>query len=315
MRLWKALFALLLTFATVSTQGAEKLTIGTGGTGGVYHILGEGIARLLTEKMPGVQVSAQSTGASVDNLAFIRSNRVDMGLSMADAAWDALQGENKFKNEKVNVRVLAALYANYMHIVTLERNRIDKMADLRGKRVSTGSPGSGTEVTASRMLELAGIDKAVTRERLGVAESAEALKNGKIDAFFWVSGIPAPSVTSLATTVGTQIKFVDHAELVSEMNKRYVPLYSKGALAVDSYPNQHKPVSSLLVWNLLVVDAKMKDELAYQITKTMLENQSELVKTHKEAANISLRNQGATSPIPYHPGAKRYFKEKGVTVQ
>ncbi len=315
MKLWKASFALLLTVLASSSQAAEKLTIGTGGTGGVYHVLGEGIAKLLSQKIPDVQITAQSTGASVDNLLFIRSNKVDMGLSMADAAWDSLQGEGKFKNEKVNVRVLAALYANYMHVVTLERNGISVLANLGGKRVSTGSPGSGTEVTAVRLLELAGVDKTVVRERLGVAESVEALKNGNIDAFFWVSGIPAPAVTGLAAALGTQIKFIDHAEWVSEMNKKYVPLYSKGVLAADSYPNQRKPVNSLLVWNLLVVDAKMNDELAYKITQTLMENQPELIKAHKEAVHISIKNQGATSPIPYHPGAKRYFKEKGITVQ
>ncbi len=146
---------------------------------------------------------------------------------MTDAAQDAYKGEDKFKGNKVPVRTLMVLYPNRMHVVTVEGTGITKMADLKGKRVSTGSPGSATEVMAFRVIEAAGLDKDkdMKRERLGVAESVNAIKDGKIDAFFWVGGLPTAAVTDLANTPGTKIKMIDHAELVAAMNKKYGNLY------------------------------------------------------------------------------------------
>ncbi len=319
MKLWKILgTALVGVMAVALTAYASKnLSIGTGATGGVYYALGGGLAKVLTEKLPGTQVTAEVTGASVDNLKFIKSGKMDIGFTMADSASDAVQGVEKFKDTKVEARTLVALYPNHVQVVTTESTGINKLADLKGKRISTGSPGSGTEVVALRMLEAIGLDKDkdVNRERLSVNESVNAMKDGKIDAFVWVSGLPAAAVTDLAASPGSKIKLLDHAELADAMNKKYGQLYSKGTIPANVYPGQDKPVTNIQVWNLLVVDAKMADELAYKITKTVFDSQPELVRVHQEAAHISLKNQGATSPIPYHPGAKKYFKEKGITVQ
>jgi uncharacterized protein len=207
-----------------------------------------------------------------------------------------------------------ALYPNEIQVVTIEGTGIAKLADLKGKRISTGAPGSGTEIVAFRMLEAAGIDKDkdVKRERLSVAESVNAIKDRKIDAMIWVGGIPTAAITDLAATPGVKIKLIEHTEVMDAMNKKYGPLYTKGTIPAHSYQGQDKPVANIAVWNLLVVDAGMSDDQAYKITKTLMENQAELVNVHKEAANISQKNQGPTSPIPYHPGAKKYFQEKGV---
>ena len=146
---------------------------------------------------------------------------------MADAALDALKGEDKFKGGKVDVRTLMVLYPNRMHVVTIEGTGIEKMADLKGKRVSTGSPGSATEVMAFRVIEAAGLDKDkdMKRERLGVAESVNAIKDRKIDAFFWVGGLPTAAVTDLGATPGVKIKMIDHSDVVEKMNAKYGPLY------------------------------------------------------------------------------------------
>ncbi len=317
MKLRKILLSVVSAMIAVTAMADKNLSIGTGGTGGVYYALGGGLAKILTDKLPDTQVTAEVTGASIDNLKFIRAGKMDIGFTMADSASDAVQGVEKFKDNKVAVRTIAALYPNHVHVVTTANTGINTLSDLKGKRLSTGAPGSGTEVVALRMLEALGFDKDkdVTRDRLSVNESVDALKDGKIDAFIWAGGLPTAAVTDLATTPGTKIKLLDHAEVADVMNKKYGQLYTKGSIPAKVYPGQDKAVSNVQVWNLLVVDAKMSEDLAYQITKTLFDGLPDLVRVHQEASNISLKHQGSASPIPYHPGAKKYFKEKGITVQ
>src|SRR5262249_6409509 len=160
-----------------------------------------------------------------------------IGFTMADAGQDAYRGEDKFKSGKVDLRSLLVAYPNRMHVVTIEGTGVNKMADLKGKRVSTGSPGSATEVMAFRLIQAAGLDKErdMTRERLGVAESVNAIKDRKIDAFFWVGGLPTAGVTDLAATPGVKIKLIDHADLVAAMNKKYGNLYTQDAIPKSTY--------------------------------------------------------------------------------
>ena len=183
--------------------------------------------------------------------------------------------------------------------------------------MSTGSPGSGTEIMAFRVLEAAGIDgkKDIKQERLGAAESVNAIKDRKIDAFFWVGGVPTAAVTDLAATPGIKIKLIDHAEVVDAMNKKYGPLYVKSVIPAGSYPGQDKPNAEVDVWNILVTNDKMSDQMAYTIVKTLFEKKAELVAVHKEAKNIELKSQALGSPIPFHPGAKKYLEEQGVKVE
>src|SRR5262247_230977 len=215
-----------------------NIAIATGGTGGVYYPLGGGMANVLSKYVPGVQATARVTGGSVDNLKLIGTQQSEVALTMVDAALDALKGEDKFKGHPVEVRTLMVLYPNRMHVVTIEGTGIEKMADLKGKRVSTGSPGSATEVMAFRVIEAAGLDKDkdMRRERLGVAESANALKDRKIDAFFWVGGLPTAAVTDLAATPGQKIKLLDHTETVAPMNKKYGNLYVEDVIPRTTYP-------------------------------------------------------------------------------
>jgi len=296
---------------------AQNISIATGGTGGVYYPMGGGIAAALSKHVPGMQATAEVTGGSVDNLKLIGSGKPYIGLSMADAAQDALRGENKFSGHKVGVRTLMVLYPNRMHVVSVEGRGVQKFSDLRGKRVSTGSPGSATEVMAFRLLEAEGLDKDkdVTRERLGVAESVNAIKDGKIDAFFWVGGLPTAGVTDLANTPGTKIKLIDHANVVPAMNKKYGNLYVEDVIPKDTYRGMDADNHQATVMNILVTNESMDDRTAYNIVKTIFDKRDDLIAVHKEAANFKLENQKASaSPIPYHPGAVKYFAEKGVKV-
>jgi len=308
-----ALGAAMLAGAASAQQ--VNIAIATGGTGGVYYPLGGGMANLLTKHVPGVAATARVTGGSVDNLKLIGSQQSEVALVMVDAALDALKGEDKFKGNPVEVRTLMVLYPNRMHVVSIEGKGIEKMTDLKGKRISTGSPGSATEVMAFRVIEGAGLDKDkdMRRERLGVAESVNALKDGKIDAFFWVGGLPTAAVTDLAATPGVKIKLVDHTEVVDAMNKKHGDLYTTGVIPAKTYPGQDKDNKISVVQNILVANAKLPDKVAYDVVKTFIERRADLVAVHGEAAAITLENQSPkNSPIPWHPGAVKYFSEKGV---
>jgi TRAP transporter TAXI family solute receptor len=307
--------AAVALFAAGAFAQQKTIAIGTGGTGGVYYPMGGGLANILSKSIPGVQATAEVTGGSVDNLKLIATGQSEVGFSMADAALDALKGEDKFKSGKVDVRTLMVLYPNRMHVVTIEGTGIEKMSDLKGKRVSTGSPGSATEVMAFRVIEAAGLDKDkdMKRERLGVAESVNAIKDKKIDAFFWVGGLPTAAVTDLGATPGVKIKMIDHADLVGKMNAKYGPLYSAGVIPAKTYGGQDADNKITVVWNILVASAKMPDDMAYNIVKTIFDKKADLVAVHKEAESIDYKNQvKANSSIPWHPAAVKYFAEKGV---
>jgi len=308
--------AALLVFALPAH--AQNLSIATGGTGGVYYPLGGGMAAVLSKYVPGMQATAEVTGGSVANLQLIGTGKPYLGMTMADATLDAYKGEDKFKGKPVAVRTLLIMYPNRMHVVTIEGTGIAKMADLKGKRVSTGSAGSATEVMAFRVIEAAHLDKDrdMKRERLGVAESVDALKDRKIDAFFWVGGLPTAAVTDLANTPGVKIKMIDHAELVPAMNKKYGDLYVGDVIPKAMYHGMDADNHIASVNNLLVASEKMDAKTAYEIVKAVFEHKDELIRVHKEAENIRLENQKASaSPVPWHPGALKYFAEKGIKIK
>lgn len=297
-------------------QGKTQLSISTGGTGGVYYPLGGGMASILTKYVPNWAVTAEVTGASVDNMKLINAGKTDVGFSMVDTAWEAYIGVDKFKDGKVPVRTLMVLYPNRTQVVTVEGTGINSMADLKGKRISVGSPGSGTEILALRLLDAYGLTNEVKRERLSVAESVNAMKDRKIDAFIWSGGLPTAAITDLAATPGTKVKLIDHADAIEAMNKKYGPLYVRDQIPAGAYAGVDKPVQILSVWNILAVSEKMPDATAYAIVKTLFEHKPDLVATHKEATNISLDYQtNSHSPLPYHPGALKYFQEKGLKLK
>lgn len=313
-------FVLALGAALAVPAAAQEkinLSIATGGTGGVYYPLGGGMANVLSKYVPGMQATAEVTGGSVDNLKLIGTGKPYIALAMADASQDAYRGVEKFNGSKVPVRTLMVLYTNHMHVVTVEGTGINTIKDLKGKRVSTGSPGSATEVMAFRVIEAAGLDKDrdMKRERLGVAESVNAVKDKKIDAFFWVGGLPTAAVTDLAATPGVKIKLVDHADLVPAMNKKYGNLYIQDAIPKATYAGMASDNKQASVANILIAHEKMSDQTAYNVVKTIFDKRDELIAVHKEAANFKLEKQKASAtPVPYHPGAVKYFKEKGIAL-
>ena len=312
-----ALITGVLLASTGYAQNKVNIFVATGPTTGVYYPLGGGLADVLTKFVPNLNATAGTTDGAMANLLLIGQGKADIGLSMADAGWDAYKGQGKFQGKPVDVRALMVLYPNRMHIVTIEGTGINKMADLKGKRVSTGAPNSATQIMAYRVLEAYGIDpeKDIIRERLDPGKSAEAIKDKKLDAFFWVGGIPTPAVTDLGATPGVKLKLVDHVDATDAMVKKYGPLYVKDVIPARSYPGQDTPNQITTVWNVLVADTKLPEQLAYDIVKTVFERKEDLVRVHAEARNFDYKYQTpGAAVIPFHPGAIRYFTEKGIKV-
>ena len=296
-------------------SGTLRLVIGTGGTGGVFYPYGSGIARILQEKMPNTQATGEVTGGAVDNLKLLKKGDADIAMSTIDAAYEAAEGISVYKDVgKIPACTLVTLYTSFVHIVALEGSGINKIEDMKGKRVSVGSAGSTTEVVADRLLEAAGLDgkKDIRREDLSVAESVNAMKDKKLDAFFWNGGVPTAAVTDLVNTPGLKVKFIDGSAYIDKILAKYGPLYSKFALAKGIYKRVEQDVPGMGIGNVLLVNENMNEQLAYNITKTIFDNLPEVQKVHAEAKGLSLQSAVVGSSLPYHPGAIRFYKEKGA---
>lgn len=295
-------------------SGSKFLSIATGGTGGVYYPYGGGLAKVLNDSIPGVRASAEVTAASVDNLKLIRDGKADIAFALADTVADAANGRGAFLGASAPVASLAVLYSNYTHLITLGSTGITSLAELRGKTVSTGSPGSGTEVIAFRVLRAAGLnpDADVTRQGLGASESAGALKDGKIDAFFWSGGLPTAAVQDLAHSPGIIVRMIPTGDVVAALQRDHGTLYFPLEVPAGAYPGVASPLSVVGVANVLVVNRSMPEQLAYDVTRVLFEKQPELAGIHPEARKLSLETATNGSPVDFHPGALRYYREKGV---
>jgi TRAP transporter TAXI family solute receptor len=295
--------------------GVVRLSIATGNTGGVYYPYGGGLAKVIGESLR-VQATAEVTAASVDNLKLIQQRKVDIAFALADTLDDAARGQGAFQRTgAVRARALAVLYPNYTHVATIGGNGIDRLAALRGRVVSTGSPGSGTEVIALRTLRAAGIDpdRDIRRQPLSVNASVDALKDGKIDAFFWSGGLPTASILDLASSIGITAKLLPNDEAVASLQRQYgTALYSRLIMPKNSYPGMTADVG---VQNVLVVHEAMEEQLAYDLTRVLFEKQAELARIHPEARHLSLARAVEGSPTPFHAGAERFYRERGAWKQ
>ena len=299
--------------AALKDYSGRAVTVVTGPTGGVYILYGAGIANLLTNKLK-VSATAQSTTASVDNMKLIRDKKADLALTLPDVAYDAVKGQGRFAPPETPAKskTLAVMYTNFFHLVTKDGIGINSPADLKGKRVSVGAAGSGTEVKGLRVIEAYGLTKAdLQAQSLGPADSAAALKDGKIDAFFWDGGLPTSAITDLVSTASFKVKFLSHADAVAKMASKYGPFYFVATIPKGTYKNE-EDIKVAGVANLLVAHDDMEDDLAYQVLKVLFDNKPELETVHVEAKNLKLETAVEGSPLDYHAGAIKFYKDKGV---
>ncbi len=311
--------SIILALLALPAMAQDKLNIfiATGPTAGVYYPMGGGLADLLTKYVPSLNATAGTTAGAVANLQLMQNKKADVAFVMADVSWDAYKGQQKFQGGAVPVRALMVLYPNRMHVVTVEGTGINKISDLKGKRVSTGAVNSATEVMALRLMEANGMSfKDFTQDRLDPGKSADAIKDKKLDAFFWVGGVPTAAVTELAATPGVKIKLIDHDDGVAGMIKIYGPLYVKDVIPAKTYPGQEQANRIATVWNVLVARADVSDQVAYDVVKTIFDRKADMERVHPESRNFDMKYQtNAAAVIPFHPGAIKYFAEKGVKVK
>ena len=287
--------------------GTTRLSICTGNTTGVYYILGGGLAQRISRHLPGYRANAEPTGASVENLQRVDRGDCDVAFSLADSAADAVTNRQP-------VRALARLYPNVTQVLVRRSARVTRIADLRNKRLSTGSPNSGTEVIALRLLETAGLDpdRDVKRQALSLPESVQAMKDGIIDGLVWSGGLGTPGITDLLVSLKAEVHFVALEDLLSRLRQDHGPIYDAAKIPADANNGQPQPTATISVPNLLVVHATMPDDLAYALTRLLFEHQSDLGdNVHPAAKRIPAPadQRTGTGPVPLHPGAERYFRD------
>ncbi len=313
MKLFKALAASTLLVVATPVFAQEQLSIATGGTGGVYFPMGGGLAEIINGKIDGYSATAEVTGASVENMGLVATGDADLAIALADTVQQGYTGTGRFEgNALPMVRGLASLYANMIQIVALEGSGITTLEDLRGKRVSVGAPGSGTEVNAAAILNANGMTyDDIEEQRLNFNETADALANGDIDAGFWSVGAPTSSILNLATTNSIVMIELSDAEIAAA--RAADPIFAQTTLDAGIYDGVGA-TTVLGVPNVLVVSSEMSDDLAYAITSAMFKNIEDLRAVHPAANQTTVEFTLAATPIPLHPGAIRYFEEIGASI-
>jgi TRAP transporter TAXI family solute receptor len=295
--------------AACGGSNPQAVVIGTGPTGGVYYPYGEALARIMTEAMPGTQFSAIATGASVDNLKMMHEGKIDLALTLADTLVEAHGGTGPFASiGKVDVHSVAILYTNYTHIITRKGSGITKVAELAGRTVSTGAPGSGTEIVADRILQAAGVDSqtGIVRHSLGMAATIQALKDGTIDAMFLSGGVPTPAIQELAAAM--EIEMIPHGDLQSTLQRRYGPrLYRVHDMLAGTYPGMTVDVPVVGVPNLLVASGRLRPGFVAEITRHLFGANDTLAVLLPEVRALAWPANANVTPTPFHPGAHAYY--------
>lgn len=303
--------ALTAGFSTVSAQADEFINVLTGGTSGVYYPLGAALAKIYGEKIPGARTQVQATKASVENLNLLQQGRGEIAFALGDSVKDAWAGNKEagFKKKLDKLRAIAAIYPNYIQIVASKESGVTDLASLKGKRLSVGAAKSGTELNARAIFKAAGMsyDDLGKTEYLPFGESVELIKNRQLDATLQSAGLGVASIKDLASSVPITVVSVPAA--IAE--KLGAP-FQAATIPAGTYDGQTADVPTVAITNILVTRADISDEEAYQMTKQLFENLPELVAAHKAAKGIKLENAIKGLPIPLHPGAEKYYREKGL---
>ncbi|MGA5304839.1 TAXI family TRAP transporter solute-binding subunit [Nucisporomicrobium flavum] len=323
---WAAVATLALTgcggkqdAADTDTGGAvtcdvakeTRVGIATGNSTGVYFALGNAYAEQIGASGGKLKATASETGASVQNIQQLVAGEFDVAFSLADSAADAVNGTNSF-TAKQPVQALARIHTNYTQVIVRKAAGIKDVAGMRGKRVSTGSPKSGTEVIANRVLTAAGLDPAkdVQAQRLDLAKTVDGMKDGSIDALFWSGGLPTPGITDLLTTAGGQVQFLDITPVLGDL-KKINPVYEQGTIPAATYKSA-ADVATIVVPNLLLVREDLDANVACALTRTLFEKQPQLAQANAAGKEISLDKARKTEPVTLHRGAVKALDDLGA---
>ncbi len=291
--------------------GADtRVSIATGNATGVYFSLGNAYAEQVSAATDGtVKATAAETGASVQNIQQLVGGSYQVAFSLADTAADAVEGKGSFEGEQQPVQALSRIYPNYTQVIARADSNITSVADMRGKRVSTGSPGSGTEVIANRLLETAGLDPQsdVAAQRLDLTKTVDGMKDGSIDALFWSGGLPTPGITDLMTSARNDVVFLDITPQLAAMQE-VSTAYEEGVIPAAAY-GLPGDVKTIVVPNMLLVRDDVDADLACVLTRTLFERQPELAQVVGAARGIDLDTARDTAPVPLNRGAEHALDE------
>jgi uncharacterized protein len=312
-------------FLKASVAGAALVVVGpglaraetfinvlTGGTSGVYYPLGVALATLFNEKIEGANATAQATKASVENLNLLQAGKGELAFTLADAASQAWAGNEEagYKGKLDKLRHVAAIYNNYIQIVATAESGIKTLADLKGKRISVGAPKSGTELNARAVLKAAGLtyEDFEKVEYLAFAESVDLMKNRQLDVTLQSAGLGVASIKDLATAVPIVIVAIP-PEVIAAVGD---PAYQAGTIKAGTYQGQDADVATAAIRNLLLTHDGLADDLVYAMVDTLYANLETMVAAHKAASAIKLDKSSTESPVPLHPGAEKFYREKGL---
>jgi TRAP transporter TAXI family solute receptor len=310
----KLIAATVAAVAFLSAPAARAqsfVNILTGGTSGVYYPLGVAIGKIYGDKLPNVKTQVQATKASVENLVLLQQGRGELAFVLGDSLKAAWEGDEEagFKNKLTKLRTLGAIYPNYIQIVATADSGIKTLADLRGKSLSVGAPKSGTELNSRAILAAAGLNyKDLGKiEYLPFAESVDLMKNRQLNATLQSAGLGVASLKDLSSSTDITVVSVPR-EVVDKIGPPFVSVM----IPANTYTGQDKDVPTAAVINYLVTSSAVSDDLAYQMTKLIFESLPELANSHTAGREIKLETAATGSPVPLHPGAIRYYKEKGL---
>lgn len=287
-----------------------RITIATGNSGGVYYVVGGGLAKLISDNSK-LKATAAETGASVQNIQQLVAGDYDMAFSLADTAADAVAGKGAFDGKPQKVQALTRLYPNYTQVLVRADSGINSIADMRGKRISTGSPKSGTEVIANRLIEAAGLDPAkdVQAQRLDLTKTVDGMKDGSIDGLVWSGGLPTGGITDLMTAMGDQVQFIDITPLLPKL-KEVNPVYAEDVIPAATYKTP-ADTKTIVVPNMLLVRSDMSENNACALTKLLFDKKADLEKVHPAAKGLDPATAKQTDPVELHPGSQKALDELG----
>ena len=310
-RLIAAAVAMAAIFFAPGAHAQSFINILTGGTSGVYYPLGVAIGKIYSDKILNVKTQVQATKASVENLILLQQGRGELAFTLGDSLKAAWEGDKEagFKSRLDRLRTLGAIYPNYIQIVATSDSGIRTLADLKGKSLSVGAPKSGTELNSRAILSAAGMTyKSIGKvEYLPFAESVDLMKNRQLNATLQSAGLGVASLKDLSTSIEITVVSVPKA-IVDKIGPPFVP----AMIPANTYTGQDKDVPTAAVVNYLVTSSAVSDDLAYQMTRLIFESLPELVDAHAAGKAIKLETAATGSPVPLHPGAIRYYREKGV---
>ncbi len=298
---------------TCEVTADTRVAIATGNATGVYFSLGNAYAEQISTASGGtVKATAAETGASVQNIQQLVGGTYQVAFSLADSAADAVQGKGSFDGKEQPVQALSRIYPNYTQVIARNGTGISSIADMRGKRVSTGSPGSGTEVIANRLLESAGLnpDADIAAQRLDLTKTVDGMKDGSIDAMFWSGGLPTPGITDLITTRRNDVAFIDISPQLPKMQE-ISQVYEEGVIPAATY-GLPTDTTTIVVPNMLLVRDDLDANLACVLTKTLFDNKPQLEQAVGAAKGISLDTARNTDPVPLNRGAERALDDLGA---